>query len=153
MRAGKVVRIRVNPTDCLSVLDLCEKVGIPTSGMSFSQCISVALSSLLETARVQKVLPQPDTFQFLNRMHPFMDTSHHRKKLEVARTISEMGATFRAPVMQASVEMPQVELTSAQASAAERLTILLQKKDSDAEWTAHDEEEFKQCYHLVYPEG
>lgn len=169
MRAGKVVRIRVNPTDCLSVLDLCEKVGIPTSGMSYAQCVSVALASLLETARVQKILPKPDPFQFLNRMQPFVDTSHHRKKLEVARTIGELGATFHAPAVQGSVSVPvqqvvpqpakpEAPLSADQMRARTRLTELLQKKDmcspdSGVIWSVDDESDYQRVYAIVYPEG
>lgn len=181
MRAGKVVRIRVNPEDCQSVLDLCERVGIPTSGMSYAQCVSVALASLLETARAQKILPKPDPFQFLNRMQPFVDTSHHRKKLEVARTIGELGATFHAPAVPrsasglaapgagrpsawpAGAEGPAHSASPAPVSADQlrdrsRLTELLQKKDmaspgSGVLWSAQDEEEFQELYQRVYPEG
>lgn len=162
MRAGKVVRIRVNPEDCQSVLDLCERVGIPTSGMSYAQCVSVALASLLETARAQKILPKPDPFQFLNRMQPFVDTSHHRKKLEVARTIGELGATFHAPAVTRAPEARPAPVDSPvsaeQLRDRSRLTELLQKKDlaepgSGVLWSAQDEAEFQELYQRVYPEG
>jgi hypothetical protein len=137
--------------------------------MSYSQCVSVALSSLLETARVQKILPKPDPFQFLNRMQPFIDTSHHRKKLEVARTIGEMGATFHAPAVEmpssvavqpfvAQPAKPEAPVSLEQMRDRSRLTELLQKKDmagpgSGVMWSAQDEEEFQELYRRVYPEG
>ena len=159
------MRIRVNPEDCQSVLDLCQKAGIPTSGMSFAQCVSMALASLLETARISKMLPKPDPFEFLNRMQPFTDTSHHRKKLEVARTITGMGATLHVPAVQQRAQpeagagtVAEAPVSAEQLRARSRLTELLQKKDiaehnSDVIWSSGDEQEYKELYAEVYPHG
>lgn len=99
LRAGQVVRIRVNPTDCLSVLDALEKAGINVrqQGMSFSQCVSLALSSLLMGARQQGWLPEPDGFQYANRMSQFRGFSGHAEKLAITDAITAAGATFQMP--------------------------------------------------------
>ncbi len=47
MRAGLAVTIRVNPKDCQSVLDVMEKLGINTTGQSFSQLVALTFSSLI----------------------------------------------------------------------------------------------------------
>jgi hypothetical protein len=125
----------------------------------------MALASLLETARISKVLPKPDPFEFLNRMQPFVDTSHHRKKLEVAKTITGMGATLHVPAVQqraepeagpAAVAQVEVPVSAEQMRARSRLTELLQKKDlvgSGVIWSDSDEKEFQEVYAQVYPHG
>ena len=47
MKVGRVVSIRVNPTDCLSVIDVVQKIGLNIRGISFSQVVSIALSNSL----------------------------------------------------------------------------------------------------------
>jgi hypothetical protein len=68
-KAGEVVYIRVNPKDCLSVLDLMKKTGVSIRDKSFPQMVSLALSSALEAMRMQGIIPaEPDMFQYSNRM-------------------------------------------------------------------------------------
>lgn len=170
MRAGQVVRIRVNPKDCQSVLDLMEKLGLQTFGMSYAQCVSMALASLLETARVQKILPEPNSFEFLNRMQPFMGHSHHRKKLEAAQVIGGLGEKFHAPVaasdpwmvgkaisnvpVSAPTPPPVVasEPTAEQLKDRARLTELLQAQDMRT-LTIEEELEYQSLYRKIYPDG
>ena len=99
MKAGLVVRLRVNPKDCQSILDLLNKVGVPYNNLSFSQCTSLALASLLETARTHKTLPEPDPFQFINRMGNFIGQGHtmQRKRLAAANALGNIGEHFQAP--------------------------------------------------------
>lgn len=68
MQPGIVVRIRVNPTTCMSVLDVLEAVGIKTADKTFSTCVSAALNILVETAKSSGVLAQPDPYEFAERM-------------------------------------------------------------------------------------
>lgn len=99
MKAGLVVRLRVNPKDCQSILDLLDRVGVPHNSLSFSQCTSLALASLLETARTHKTLPEPDPFQFLNRMGNFIGQGHamQKKRLAAANALGSIGESFHAP--------------------------------------------------------
>lgn len=173
MRAGVVVRIRVNPKDCQSVIDLMEKIGIRTAGMSYASCVSLALSSLMEAARSQQILPEPDPFQYLNRMEKFQVMSPNQvRKLEITNGISSLGSTFKAPTYEAAVvplrQEEAVQRTPVGTALAEQagmtfreaqveLTELCAKKDLSEDgqymWTPALEERFQLCYKIVYPEG
>lgn len=85
MRAGCVVSIRVNPEDCQRVLDLMGVLGIdPYDGRSFATCASLSLSSLLSTYQKAGHLPEVDTFQYLNRMGPFLGSRNDKRKKAAA---------------------------------------------------------------------
>lgn len=85
MKGGMVVKIRLSPSDCLSVLDAMDRVGIDPYGRSFAGCVSLVVASLLETSRRAGILPEPDTFQFMNRMSFWrggQSTAERRKATE-----------------------------------------------------------------------
>jgi hypothetical protein len=166
LRAGQVVRIRVNPTDCLSVLDLMQAVGIKTTGMSFSQCASLALSSLLHTARHSKILPEPDGFDYLQRMQPFAQGNISQKaKLEMTNRIHAQGATFQAPSLPEIIrgehspeayEEPVEVVTPELRRARTRLGELCAKRElaegnRDVMWTGEDQMEYEKNFAVVYP--
>ena len=71
MKPGRVVSIRVNPADCISVVDVLREVDALVPGMSFSQAVSVALSSALETLRQGGVLPRRAGFEYDEVMQQF----------------------------------------------------------------------------------
>ena len=80
-KPGMVVSIRVNPADCQSVLDLMQAVNIdPYDGRSFSSCVSLSFSSLIDMAKRAGIIGEPDPFQFLNRMGVFLDSRNNKKK-------------------------------------------------------------------------
>lgn len=68
MTPGVVVRIRINPTTCMSVLDTLEAVGIDVREKTFATCVSAALNILVETAKKSGVLPEPDPYEYSERM-------------------------------------------------------------------------------------
>lgn len=74
MRAGKVARIRVNPKDCMSTVDLCKLVGLNPGSMNFSQSVSAAYSTLLEMCRKQGTIPRRDGFEYLQLMGSLKET-------------------------------------------------------------------------------
>ncbi len=168
LRAGHVARIRVNPKDCLSTLDLLDKLGISRQGMSFAQCVSLAFSSLMETARAQGLLEEPDTFQFLNRMAPYTGHQQHKKKLEITQAVGDLGEGLRPPVIASErseavrritqpvdQSMPppsDPEPSTADMKDRQRLTQLLQLSDMRA---LHPEEqvEYDNLYQKIYPNG
>lgn len=176
MKGGIVATIRINPEDCQSILDVMEKAGVTTRGMSFAAMASLAMASLLNAARQDKVIPTPDPYQYLNRLQPYIKAKHGRK-LEITKVLHNAGATLVAPPVTASVEpldpeaAPSAAVTSQTAPQAQgfsqeevreasvRLTELLNKKDAvdsgvkDMVWTATDEEEFLKVYAIVYPDG
>lgn len=176
MKGGIVTTIRINPKDAQSILDVLEKAGVRTSGMSFAAMTALAVSSLLEAARQDSVIPEPDSFQYLNRLQPYLKAKHGRK-LQVTQVLHNAGATLQAPAVSAIIPEPQPEVavepsfsseSAPQAQAVDpeelrwasnRLTELLNKKDAvDAGvpgilWDNSDTEEYVKVYAIVYPHG
>lgn len=105
MRPGVVVSIRVNPKDCMGVLDVLEKAGIVTPGASFPSLISLALGSLLETARQNNMIPTRTGFEFSEMMAPYLKQPRNKKKLEIAKTIHSIGSDIVSPTLE---EPPQI---------------------------------------------
>lgn len=172
LKAGRVARIRVNPTDCQSVLDIMAATKIDTRAMSFDQQVSLTLSSLLLSARSTGMIPEPDPFQFLPRMAPYMGHKSNSMKARLSAQINDLGPKLRAPVLHeaerpapspAPAAAPVATNASAEdlemlRSASARLTELLAKKDraeddSGIVWSSSDEAELQQCMKIVYPEG
>ena len=179
MKAGIVTTIRVNPKDAQSVLDVMEKAGVRTANMSFAQMTALAFQSLLEAARQSGTLPEPDSFQYLNRLQPYIKAKHGMK-LEVTKAIGSIGAKLEVPPIPASRPEPEGEAASPQVHptpapavvepapvydaeeirwAGKRLTELLAKKDAVDDgvagiiWSHSDEEEYLKCFAIVYPDG
>lgn len=179
MRPGKVATIRVNPTTCLGVLDICRKIGIDMEGMSFPQLTSVALSSLVESARQAGLIPERDGFEYSSMMEPYLIDERHKRKEKLARAnqISLASSDLKAPVLMgkkdsqlmltrkpAQIYPPETRSVAAGATegvstsnAATRLTYLLQKKDmadmGKIEWTDANQREYDECFKIVYPDG
>lgn len=178
MKAGHVATIRVNPRDCQSVLDVLDAAGIPRQALSFAQCVSLALGCLLETARRSDVLPEPDEFEYLNRMSPYVGKGKRSTKVRMAEAIHSLGPKLRAPVLveqgaQAGFgedhtadlgAMPEAAPVSQVAVSPEALreaqkilTKLLVKKeqaeDGEGSWSPSDQEDFDRYYSVVYPHG
>lgn len=97
MLPGKVVRFRLMPKDCLSVLDVLEKAGLDTSGKSFNTLAHLALSSMLETFRQAGTIDRdPDPFKFAERMFPFSGSTNmigRRKVTNELRSAALQGFT------------------------------------------------------------
>lgn len=103
MKAGMVAQIRVNPKDCQSILDMMGVLGIdPYDGRSFAQCVSLALSSALHGMRTNRILPEVDPFQYLNRMGPFLQSRNNKRKANMAEMLYQRAMATGgvvAPVM------------------------------------------------------
>lgn len=84
MRAGKIARIRVNPRDCMSTVDLCKVAGLTPGSMNFSQSVSAAYATLLEMARKQGTIPRRDGFEYLDMMAELKDNSAPATRAERA---------------------------------------------------------------------
>lgn len=179
MKAGHVATIRVNPRDCQSVLDVLDAAGIPRQALSFAQCVSLALGCLLETSRHSGVIPEPDEFEYLNRLSHYVGRGKRSPKTRMAEAIQSIGPKLRAPVLDGQGaqegsgehhtadlgEMPQaaprqqVDEDSPEYRAAQKsLTQLIIKKDQSEDdpsipWTREDEAEYQRCYSIVYPNG
>lgn len=82
MKGGKVVRCRLSPRDCMSVVDVAAAVGVDTSGrVSFDNVVRLALSALLQTAREHQIIPEREGFEYSAMMQPFSGLSAHAEKL------------------------------------------------------------------------
>ena len=82
MQPGVVVRVRINPSTCISVLDTLQAVGIKVEEKTFSTCVSAALNILVETAKQSGVLPEVDPYAFNERMRNHTgDAAPDRRKL------------------------------------------------------------------------
>lgn len=66
-----VVRIRVSPKDCMSVVDAARLVGVPPERYSMSALTSLVLSSLLEVHRKSGLIPERSGFEYSEMMEPF----------------------------------------------------------------------------------
>ena len=178
MKAGTVTSIRVNPRDSQSVLDVLDAAGVRRDALSFAQCTSLALSSLLETARQTGLIPEPDEFQYLNRLGPYIGPGKKNKKTKIANALHDMGGKMRAPAVTGQgvqaessrwaendgshvnglaarqASPPQAALSPDELSRhSSRLTELLQLRDDDNSWNAALEQEYQYVYKLVYPHG
>jgi len=107
MKVGMVTQIRVNPKDCLAILDIIVACGInPYDGRSFAQCTSLALSSLIGVARRAKIIPEEeDGFQYANRLDPFINSRNDKRKYSFdkmlyQRASADISAQDMAPQIQ-----------------------------------------------------
>jgi len=148
MRAGEVVRIRVNPQDAMSVADIVRKLGFNYTGMSFSQACAIALSSLLETVRENGAIPRRDGFEFAEIMAPFGLKQRTGRKLDITKTFNLLaGSEGRVPAIPVAVRgferSPEPELTPEQRQAKFRYEELCLKREHAPEsMTAEDEAEW-----------
>lgn len=157
-----VATIRVNPKDCMAVLDVMEAVGITIEGMSFPAMVSLTLSSLLQTARDNGQIPTRDGFEFSQMMAPYIGQRRTKKKLQIADAMHKLGSSVSAPKLSAPqrgafqvpagrheppveselsvpergpFDLPKIveDVSPEQRQARRRLTELLQKKDLSEE--------------------
>src|SRR5258708_6907366 len=99
MSVGETVKIRVNPRDCMGVVDVINNTGMVTVGMSFPMACSLVLSSLLESARQAKLIPERDGFEYLEVMQQFSDKDKRKKKLAITQMHKMVGSELRAPAV------------------------------------------------------
>lgn len=86
MKAGRVISLRINPIDCLSVIDAAEKIGMLVPGVSFSQLVSIVLSSSLESFRQNKIIPTRDGFEYTQMMARFPEPKKQARSRALAIT-------------------------------------------------------------------
>lgn len=170
LRPGNVVTIRINPTDCMSVVDVVKQAGVLTPGMSFASMVSLSLSSVMQTLRDQGIIPERDGFEYLEIVGPYISKQDARK-IEISKTLASAGSRIKVsglsqPKHEAGPthhEEPQAPaeikpVSTEQRLAGRRLTELLQKRDlaehgTDVIWSSADQKEYDELYKVVYPEG
>lgn len=90
-RPGRVVQIRLNPKDCMSAIDLWDKLQITIEGVSFAQVVSTALNSSLETFRRNGILPERQGFEYSEMMARFPDSAHRSRTLQINEAMYKAG--------------------------------------------------------------
>jgi len=156
MKGGTTAHIRISPSDCLSTLDVLEAAGVNTSGMSFASCVSLAFSSLLGMARQAKLIEEPDTFQYLNRMQPYLGTGNNKRKHDITRNLYERSQHGSLAVMLPSVHAStQGEVIEEQAlrELKDRFSRLNDRKEADLPLTVEEEKEWQHGFSILYPDG
>ena len=99
MRAGKLATVRVNPQDCMGIVDVLTKLGVSTDNLSFSQATKIVLASALESFRQNGAIPTRDGFEYSAMMAPFAvdDYSTHAKRLQATHNGNQ--PAFTPPTM------------------------------------------------------
>ncbi len=134
MKIGRVARIRVNPKDCMAVVDVLKKLDIVPRGMSFSQGVSVVLSSALESFRQSGLIPIRDGFEFSQLLEVFPPDrpADRARKLE----ITEIMSAHKAPAL-----IPETPDRKRRRLRFEELKF--KKEHDDLNWTEALQEEFR----------
>lgn len=141
MLPGEVVRIRVNPRDCMSVVDVINNTGMYTGGMSFPMAVSLVLSSLLESARQAKLIPERDGFEYSEVMQPFSNKATGPRKLAITAAHRMVGSELVAPPLR----QPKVGMSMEQRRADTRMRELFFKREHTPEsWSPADDKELDQ---------
>lgn len=167
MRPGKVVTIRINPKDCMGILDVLELSNQRIPGASFPVMASLTLSSLLETMRQNGIIPTRDGFEFDGMMREFIEPKRTKTKLEIADAIHSAGSDMRIRPVHMEIakvtppgviELKEQEVTGDLLRARTRLSELLSKQDladsgAGVVWSEGDQQEFDALYKIVYPHG
>lgn len=149
MRAGDVVRIRVNTEDVMSCIDLVEQSGVQTAGMSLAMYVRLALSALLQAARQEGIVPSRTGFEYqemkdrigrvsLAAKVKFSEGIHQREMARVAVDAPACDVRINAPIR--GVQTKLTELNTNQEAMINRraalysdLSRLLNKREHDAD--------------------
>jgi hypothetical protein len=94
-KPGEVVSIRVNPTDIMSVIDLCDSIGVDKNKFSFPAMVSLALSSMLQAMREQKIIPERDGFEYNDITSGVLGSGQNKVKRAATTAILHAGSNFR----------------------------------------------------------
>jgi hypothetical protein len=98
-RAGRVVQIRLNPKDCMAIVDIIQQAKMFTPGMSFSQAVIIAFACMAETFRKNGLVPEREGFEYSEMMREFPDTVRGRGAIQyqIGKGMRLMGANYTFP--------------------------------------------------------
>ena len=110
MRPGRVAQIRLNPKDCMTVVDIVNQAGGIKPSMSFAQAVSLALGCAFETFRKKGVVPDRDGFEFNDMMQPFPDTTRGRRAEQycIAQKWDQQGSGLVRPTIDVPSPSPDM---------------------------------------------
>lgn len=91
-KIGQVVRVRVNPKDCMACVDVARQAGYDPGPMSFSQVVSITVGIVLESLRQNKIIPDRDGFEYADIMRYWqVDVKADRaRKLGITKSMQLM---------------------------------------------------------------
>jgi hypothetical protein len=150
MMPGEVVYIRVNPKDCMRVVEVLKLTGMMEiqkkfDNMSFPQAVSLALSSLLQAAVESKMIPDHDGFEYSEIMRPFSNKTRTSRKLAFAKGVA-LNSEAEVPALRIQRETTKFMPTAEQRRADSKAKELLFKKNAASDsWTEADEVELLKC--------
>lgn len=138
MKGGRIVRMRLAPADCMSVLDGVKKLGLSMSVLSFDAAARVVFSSLIEGARQGGVLPTRTGFEFNELMAQYMPAQpvSAKRKLEATQLIDRALYEPVRTLKDTATEIPVTVLAQEDIARASRLrqyTEMKFKRDYDLE--------------------
>lgn len=135
-KAGMVIRLRVSPKDCMSVVDAGQMLGLRSDQYSMSALTSLVLSSLLEVQRRSGTIPVRSGFEYSRMMEPFQDRKGAlRQKMTAALY---QGAASALPVDQVSGQQERNRETVGEATQEE---LMLEFKELHERWETLTPEE------------
>lgn len=111
---GRVVRIRVNPLDCLACIDVLTQVGIDPKYMSFAQVVSMTLGTVLESLRQNNITPMRDGFEYNQMMAQFGDEpkKDRAQKLRISKSLQLSAKPLIAGItLDPKVQMKKLRFT------------------------------------------
>lgn len=163
MRAGLVATVRINPKDCMSVIDVMKKAGVNTNGMSFPAMVSLAMSAMLNGLREQQIIPDRDGFEYLDMMTPYMN-GRNARKLEISRTIHDTGSRInlslpsepREASPSTPIQVMQAATSPEMREAKQEFTDLNNKREAFEDqvkgisWTSGEEDRWQQLYPMFF---
>lgn len=145
-KPGQVVRLRISPIDCLSILDVLDAAGVPRKNISFSSCSSLALATLLETVKKANLIPTPDGFDFAERMEPYIGWNHKGRRKGAADTLFQKAGELPFSIPQGEeMEMPLEQ-------AIEICENFQAMKTQGVQPTEKEIKEYEQAMKVVYRE-
>jgi hypothetical protein len=150
-KTGVVISLRVNSEDCLRVMDFADKCGF--AGLTFPQKVSRTLSGLLEVMEKQGVIPEPDMFQYGNRMQDVIAESSPGGA--VARSVNGR-LNFAAPQPAAEPSpvpaTPAGELDPEFEKRIDRFWALeFKRENADPSFSDEEKLEYRELFRFLYP--
>jgi len=159
MKGGMIVQIRVNPKDCLGILDCIEAAEIDPAGKSFASLTSLVLSSLIQLARESKIIKgEEDGFQYANRMAPYgagKSTSSRKKFTQVLLRNAQLGISPPKLAQPSVSEATQPHLATKEVTIDMKglmaeLQGLMDKQDSGAELTGEETNRYEYLNKVLF---
>lgn len=118
MKPGRVVYMRINPKDCMSIVDALDKL-YPrevSKEMSFEIATRIVLSAFLEGARSDRIIPDRDGFEYNEVMGRFPGVNTAPKvKMNFANALD------KAQMLQPEVDDPRTHVTEQDKNKIERM--------------------------------